>query len=135
MAQGPAGRVHFRRRKFYDQLIDEVRVWCEWRFRLQFAGKGKSDTLPFLLELREAGREIRPEDVEPPKDEAVDQYLEIFRDLQRWKPAGMSGPSPLTLDMVELYCKRYGLVLHFWEVQLLKMMDDLFIAAYHEGAE
>lgn len=91
--------------------------------------------MPFLLELKEAGKPIRPEDEEPPKDGVVDQYLELFYDMQRWKGPSMSGPAPITLDMVELYCKRYHLVLHFWEVQILKMMDDLFINAYHEGAE
>lgn len=83
-----------------------------------------------IEEMVAAGREIKPEHVEPDLLLASAAMIDLFWDLHSWRRYGMGGPEGFTLDMFRHYCDFTGFMLSFFEAKAVKRIDNIFMSKY-----
>jgi hypothetical protein len=44
----------------------------------------------------------------------------------------MSGPNPISYDIIKAWCELYGITLNPWEIDTIKALDNLWIKTVGE---
>ena len=94
-----------------------------------FGGEKGDDLLPMITEMLEAGREVKPEHVEPDLMLASAAMLDLFWELHGWrKSGGMGGPARIDLADLTAYCSFNGFMLRSFEVLAIRTIDNLYLS-------
>lgn len=88
--------------------------------------------MPFIEKLVEAGRPIRPDDIEPEIDGYARVIVDIFFDLSQYRGSSGFGPNPISIVELEAYCRLFGAELSLFEIRMIKQIDVLYLKAYSE---
>lgn len=66
--------------------------------------------------------------LEPPR--GLEWIFEVFEELSLARPGPM-GPEPISFQQIESWSKINGVEFSFWEVNLLRLLDRIWMKAYH----
>jgi len=47
----------------------------------------------------------------------------------------MSGPNPISYDIIDSWCRLSGIDLSYWEIEIIKSLDNLWIKTMNEEAD
>lgn len=102
-------------------------------------GKGKATEADHLAQVaKQLGKQL--EEVEQANAAALfpDVAAHIwatFIELHDGRTYGMSGPNPISYDIIKAWCDLSGIDLLPWEVGLIKSLDNLWIKTTSEEAD
>lgn len=58
-----------------------------------------------------------------------------FIELHDGRTYGMSGPNPISYDIIKAWCDLSGIDLSYWEVEIIKSLDNLWIKTMNEESD
>lgn len=94
-------------------------------------GKGKTTEADHLAQVaKQLGKDL--EDVEKFNSDALfpdiaSHLWATFIELHDGRTYGMSGPNPISYDIITAWCDLTGVDLSPWEVTIIKSLDNLWI--------
>jgi hypothetical protein len=103
------------------------------------SGKGKATESDHLAQVaKQLGKDLG--DVEDFNASALfpDVAAHIwatFIELHDGRTYGMSGPNPISYDIIKAWCDLSGIDLSPWEIDLIKSLDNLWIKTTSEEAD
>ena len=68
----------------------------------------------------------------PPAPPELAHLMGIFGDLAVSRAGGF-GPQPLALTEIDAWCRLSGTPLAWWEVQVVRQLDRLWLSAWSAG--
>jgi hypothetical protein len=93
--------------------------------------KGKTTEADHLAQVaKQLGKSL--DDVEQANSAAlfpdIASYVwATFISLHDGRTYGMSGPNPISYDIIKAWCDLYGVALNPWEIDTVKALDNLWI--------
>jgi hypothetical protein len=93
--------------------------------------KGKTTEADHLAQVaKQLGKSL--DDVEQANSAAlfpdIASYVwATFLSLHDGRTYGMSGPNPISYDIIKAWCDLYGVALNPWEIDTVKALDNLWI--------
>lgn len=102
-------------------------------------GKGKATESDHLAQVaKQLGKEVS--DIEQSNADAIFPDLAshlwaTFLELHDGRTYGMSGPNPISYDIIKAWCDITGVDLSPWEVSTIKALDNLWIKTTSEEAD
>ena len=102
-------------------------------------GKGKTTEKDHLEQVaKQLGKQL--EDIEQANADAifpdVASHLWVaFTQLHDGRTYGMSGPNPISYDIIDSWCRLSGIDLSYWEIEIIKSLDNLWIKTMNEEAD
>ena len=94
-------------------------------------GKGKATEADHLAQVaKQLGKDVS--DIEQANSDAlfpdIASYVwATFLSLHDGRTYGMSGPNPISYDIIKAWCDLYGVSLNPWEIDTIKALDNLWI--------
>jgi hypothetical protein len=94
-------------------------------------GKGKATEADHLAQVaKQLGKEV--EDVEKFNSDALfpdvaSHIWASFLELHDGRTYGMSGPNPISYDIIKAWCDLTSVQLSPWEIETIKSLDNLWI--------
>jgi len=94
-------------------------------------GKGKTTEADHLAQVaKQLGKDVS--DIEQANSDAlfpdIASYVwATFLSLHDGRTYGMSGPNPISYDIIKAWCDLYGVLLNPWEIDTIKALDNLWI--------
>lgn len=85
--------------------------------------------------LEQAARQLGKtlEDLEmPPFPDIASHIWATFLELHEGRTYGMSGPNPISYDIIKSWCDLTLINLKPWEVEIIKSLDNLWIKTLNE---
>lgn len=79
--------------------------------------------------------EIEQSNAEAIFPDAASHIWSTFIELHNGRTYGMSGPNPLSYDIIKAWCDLTGIDLSPWEIDIIKSLDNLWIKTMNEGAD
>lgn len=67
--------------------------------------------------------------------DAASHIWAAFIELHDGRTYGMSGPNPISYDTIQSWCKLSGVDLSYWEVRIIKSIDNIYITTQSEEAD
>jgi len=58
-----------------------------------------------------------------------------FIELHDGRTYGMSGPNPISYDIIKAWCDLSGIDLSYWGVKIIKSLDNLWIKTMNEESD
>lgn len=101
--------------------------------------KGKATEADHLAQVaKQLGKQL--EDVEQFNasalfPDAASHIWATFIELHDGRTYGMSGPNPISYDIIKAWCDLTGVELYPWEIELIKALDNLWIKTTSEEAD
>lgn len=65
--------------------------------------------------------------MEPEIGDGAAHIIGLFFELNSWRPGGGFGASPITIGLIDDYCRHFGTVVSLYEIELVKKIDLLFL--------
>ena len=93
--------------------------------------KGKTTEADHLAQVaKQLGKSL--DDIEQSNSDAlfpdIASYVwATFLSLHDGRTYGMSGPNPISYDIIKAWCDLYGVELNPWEIDTIKALDNLWI--------
>ena len=100
--------------------------------------KGKTTEADHLAQVaKQLGKSL--DDIEQSNSDAlfpdIASYVwATFLSLHDGRTYGMSGPNPISYDIIKAWCDLYGVELNPWEIDTVKALDNLWIKTTGEEA-
>lgn len=91
------------------------------------------DKYPFVQELIAKNRPIKPEDVEPELWVSGAHLVELYFQIREWCPENGMGVSPVTMSVMDDYCRHSNSVLEFNIRTGIKKIDRIFRSSFNES--
>lgn len=94
-------------------------------------GKGKATEADHLAQVaKQLGTDLK--EVEQANADAIfpdvaSHLWATFIELHDGRTYGMSGPNPLSYDIIKAWCELMGVDLSPWEITIIKSLDNLWI--------
>ena len=101
--------------------------------------KGKATERDHLEQVaKQLGKQV--EEVEQANADAIfpdvaSHLWTVFTEIHDGRTYGMSGPNPLSYNDISSWCKLSGIDLQYWEVQIIKSLDSVYIKTMNEEAD
>ena len=98
--------------------------------------KGKTTEADHLAQVaKQLGKSL--DDIEQSNSDAlfpdIASYVwAAFLSLHDGRTYGMSGPNPISYDIIKAWCDLYGVELNPWEIDTIKALDNLWIKTTSE---
>lgn len=98
--------------------------------------KGKTTEADHLAQVaKQLGKSL--DDIEQSNSDAlfpdIASYVwATFLSLHDGRTYGMSGPNPISYDIIKAWCDLYGVELNPWEIDTIKALDNLWIKTTSE---
>lgn len=96
--------------------------------------KTKRERLQGALEraLRKGNQQHRVAELEaelaaPPFPKALNYVWRAYLRMRRRAPSGFAGPNPISWRDIDAFCRRSGLGLAPWEIELIEAIDDIYL--------
>lgn len=67
--------------------------------------------------------------------DAASHIWATFIELHEGRTYGMSGPNPISYDIIKAWCDLSGISLSPWEVELVKALDSIWLKTISEEAD
>lgn len=102
-------------------------------------GKGKTTERDHLEQVaKQLGKQL--EDIEQFNAEAIfpdvaSHLWAAFIELHNGRTYGMSGPNPISYDIIESWCNLSSIDLSYWEIEIIKSLDNLWIKTMNEESD
>src|SRR5210317_886346 len=99
-------------------------------------GKGKTTERDHLEQVaKQLGKQL--EDIEQANADAIfpdiaSHLWTTFLQLHDGRTYGMSGPNPISYDIIKAWCDLTGITLSPWEIETIKSLDNLWIKTIGE---
>lgn len=99
-------------------------------------GKGKTTERDHLEQVaKQLGKELQ--EVEQANADAIfpdvaSHIWTTFLQLHEGRTYGMSGPNPISYDIIKAWCDLTGITLTPWEIETVKSLDNLWIKTIGE---
>ena len=58
-----------------------------------------------------------------------------FNELHDGRTYGMRGPNPISYENISSWCELSGVELQYWEIQIIKSIDNIYIKTISEEAD
>ena len=87
---------------------------------------------------KQLGKQV--EDIEQANADAIfpdiaSHLWATFLELHDGRTYGMSGPNPISYDLIVAWCKLSGVDLAYWEIEIIKSLDNIWIKTTGEEAD
>jgi hypothetical protein len=98
--------------------------------------KGKATERDHLEQVaKQLGKQV--EEIEKSNADAIfpdiaSHIWSSFIELHEGRTYGMSGPNPISYDIIKSWCDLTGVVLTPWEIETIKSLDNLWIKTVGE---
>lgn len=98
--------------------------------------KGKATELDHLEQVaKQLGKQV--EDIREFNESAIfpdaaSHIWSTFLELHEGRTYGMSGPNPISYDIIKAWCDLTGVALGTWELEIIKSLDNLWIKSIGE---
>ena len=102
-------------------------------------GKGKATEADHLAQVaKQLGTDLK--EVEQANADAIfpdvaSHLWATFIELHDGRTYGMSGPNPLSYDIIKSWCELTGVDLSPWEVTIIKSLDNIWITITSEETD
>ena len=102
-------------------------------------GKGKTTERDHLEQVaKQLGKQL--EDIEQANADAIfpdaaSHIWSTFIQLHDGRTYGMSGPNPISYDIILAWCNLTGIDSSHWEIEIIKSLDNLWIKTMNEEAD
>jgi hypothetical protein len=99
-------------------------------------GKGRTTERDHLEQVaKQLGKQL--EDIEQANADAIfpdiaSHLWTTFLQLHDGRTYGMSGPNPISYDIIKAWCDLTGITLSPWEIETVKSLDNLWIKTIGE---
>ena len=94
-------------------------------------GKGKATEADHLAQvakqLGKVAEEVHKDNFSAPFPDIASHVWATFIELHDGRTYGMSGPNPISYDIIKAWCDLTGVDLFPWEVTIIKSLDNLWI--------
>lgn len=102
-------------------------------------GKGKTTERDHLeqvaKQLGKSVEEIQQYNADAIFPDAASHLWATFIQLHDGRTYGMSGPNPISYDIIKAWCDLSGIDLSYWEIEIIKSLDNLWIKTMNEEAD
>jgi hypothetical protein len=95
---------------------------------------GSSSKTTELDHLAQVAKQLGKDLIEVEQDNAEALFPELashvwatFIELHNGRTYGMSGPHPLSFDIIKSWCDLMGVALNPWEIDTIKSLDNIWI--------
>jgi len=101
--------------------------------------KGKTTERDHLEQVaKQLGKQV--EEIEQANADAIfpdaaSHIWSTFIELHDGRTYGMSGPNPISYDIIKAWCDLSGISLSPWEVELVKALDSIWLKTISEEAD
>ena len=101
--------------------------------------KGKATERDHLEQVaKQLGKQL--EDIEQANAQALfpdaaSHIWATFIELHDGRTYGMSGPNPISYDIISSWCHLNGITLSPWEIDIIKSLDNLWLKTINEEAD
>lgn len=102
-------------------------------------GKGKTTERDHLEQVaKQLGKQV--EDIEQANADAIfpdaaSHIWATFIELHEGRTYGMSGPNPISYDIIKSWCDLTQISLSPWELELIKALDSIWLKTISEEAD